>query len=178
MENRRCRRWGWRGTLRERGRSTLCEAAMRYWLFSVVLILFVITTTRAQDAKKGKDPEPEPVVNEIAGKSFEQWRSEIKAKDPSKSEVAIKTILNFGLERSYLVVPDILDVLEKHKSKTPLDLSIRVNGTLALSTIFKYHKNPDKKYLTRAAAVFKTSINDSQAILTIRTMQALPYLGT
>jgi HEAT repeat protein len=154
---------------------------MRYWLFTLVLVIIVGMTGNAQDIKKkpkddAKAPPP-PEVTEIAGKSFKKWHEDIKSKDPSKREVAMKTILNFGPERAYEVVPEIIAQLKKHNKPSPVDLSVRVNGILVLSTVFQFKKEPDEKKVKEAVAIFREAIRDKQAILKIRGLQALPYLG-
>lgn len=159
---------------------------MRHWFFSLILAILVVTAGNTQEPKKkGKDGEKDsktaPEITEIAGKTFEQWTKEIHAQDPSQREIAIKTILNFGPDKAAKALPDILAELKKHSFNSPVDLSVRVNGTLAISTIFKYmhlnKKEPDPKHVKEAVDIFKKSLNDNQVVLRIRTVQALPYLG-
>jgi len=166
---------------------------MRYWLFGVALLMFAAAATGQTINKKKepdkKEPDPQwPRITEIAGKTFEQWEKEIHADDPSDREIAIKTILNFGPKRAYEALPSILKELEKHKASNVLDLSVRVNGTVALGTIFMASGAPEdkklqekhEKYLKEAITIFRANLKDNkenQAILKIRTLQALPVLG-
>src|SRR5207249_4945077 len=91
---------------------------------------------------KDKDPKVVPTVPafippaEVLGKSFEQWRKQIKAPDPTRREEAMKMILMFGPDKSYAALPDIIAELKKHKPPFRVDLSVCVNGTIAMSAIF------------------------------------------
>lgn len=115
--------------------------------------------------------------DEVLGKGFEYWRKKIHSVDPSEREIAMKNILFFGAEKSYEAVPDIIFELARHKGNVVIDLSMRVNGIQALSTIFRYKKNPDPKYIDEAYAIYKPALSDTQVVLRMQTMKALPYLG-
>src|SRR2546430_50930 len=80
----------------------------------------------------------------------------IHSVDPSEREIATKTILFFGPEKAYEAVPDILFELNRHKGPVVIDLSFRVNGIQALSTIFRYKKNPDQKLIDDAYALYRS----------------------
>jgi hypothetical protein len=151
---------------------------MRYWLFSLAVAIFVVAVGESQEGKKILEKKPDGgqnTVAEVAGKGFYEWAKEIHHKDPAKREVAIKTVLLFGPDKAYSVLPDILSTLELHYKST-VDLSVRVNGVLALGTIFKHKPDADPKYFKRAATLFKVFLKDEQVILRIRTAQALQYL--
>jgi HEAT repeat protein len=157
---------------------------MRYWVTCLALLFLFVSLGISQDAKKKeKDPgkesggggDTEPT--EILGKSFKEWKAEIHHKDPSKRETAVKSIMQFGPNKAYDALPDILAELKKHSAKTPVDLSFRINGTMAVSTIFKYKKEPDPKYAKDAVAIYKTFLKDDQMMMKIRTVQGLPFLG-
>ena len=63
---------------------------------------------------------------------------ELASEDPSRREAAMKAITLFGPNKSYEAVPAIIAWMNKHKPPNdPIDLSMRVNGIIALSTIFK-----------------------------------------
>ena len=153
---------------------------MRYCLFSLVLAIFVVAIGDAQEKKKkpkegDKSSVPEvKEVTEVAGKGLDQWIKEIHSTDPTRREIGMKMVLGFGPDKAYTAVPDILTDLEKHKKVTQ-DLSVRVNGTLAISAIFKYmylnKKEPEPAHVKRAVAMFNLFLADSQVILRVRTVQ-------
>jgi HEAT repeat protein len=140
------------------------------------------TTTKdaGKEPKKetGKEPKNEvKVPSEIGGKSFEQWRKEIKADDPTHRETAMKTITLFGGEKAYEAIDDIIAQLNRHTFNNPVDLSVRVNGTMALSTILSHKKEPEAKHVKEALALYKKGMKDLQVIMRVRSVQGLPYLG-
>jgi HEAT repeat protein len=158
---------------------------MRYWLMSVAALFFLVSLGDSQEGKKkdaGKEKEPkssqptEPT--EIQGRSYADWRKDIKDKDPSKRETAIKAVLQFGPAKSYEALPDILAELKKHNPpKSAVDLNVRVTGVMAVSTIFKYHKDPEEKLIKDAVAVYRTCLKDEQMMVKMRAAQGLAYLG-
>jgi hypothetical protein len=177
---------------------------MRYWLLSLAVGLIVIGIGSSQaifvsaqgkdkkkdppkDGKDGKDKKIDPKEipsnpdfkepDEVLGKGFKYWQNKIHSDDPSEREIAIKNILFFGTDKSYQAVPDILAELTSHKGNKNIDLSMRVNAIQALSTIFRYKKNPDPKHVTDAYNLYVPALTDTQVILRMQTMKALPYLG-
>ena len=163
---------------------------MRYWLLSLTMLMLVVGVGYSQDKKKDpakeakkKDPVKDPAAVEfkepkdVGGKTFDQWRKEIKSLDPSKREVAMKMILGFGAIRAYDAIDDVMAELDKHTATNPVDLSVRVNGIMALSTIFKYKNEPDAKHLKAAFLIYKKYLKDPQVILRLQTVKGLPYLG-
>ncbi|MBI2803823.1 MAG: HEAT repeat domain-containing protein [Planctomycetes bacterium] len=161
---------------------------MRYWLLTTALALVLVNSAATQGTKTtdtGKDPkttapkEPkEP--KEVLGKSFEKWRADLKSTDPTKRENAMKAITGFGPNKSKLVLPDILADLLRHKTQK-VDLSVRVNGMMAISTILgglqSLKKEPDPKHLKSALAVYRMALKDDQVIMRVRALQGLLYLG-
>jgi HEAT repeat protein len=153
---------------------------MRYWLISAAVILLAAAADSQET--KGKDTGKEtgkPEVKfptEIAGKSFDQWRAEAKSNDPARREVAYKTICLFG-PKAYEVVPDIIADLSRHPIKAKIDLSVRVNGMMALSTIFRYTEKPDQKLIDAALPLYKAGMTDSQVIMKMRAVQGIIFLG-
>src|ERR1035438_2165385 len=89
-------------------------------------------------SKEPKTPEyKEPT--EVLGKTFSDWMKDMKSTDPSKREIAMKTIVQFGPKKAYEAVPEIIRQLERHTLKNQgIDLSMRVNGLIALTMILKY----------------------------------------
>lgn len=147
-------------------------------------VAIAMQDTPKKDKDVGKDPKKDtkapktaPPVTEYLGHSFDEWKKKIHDSDPSVRETAMKAMLIFGPEKAYTAVPEILKELKKHTPGSPIDLAVAVNGTLTLSTIFKYTKDPDPKYLKEAKPIYKAFLGNSQIILKIRAVQALPYLG-
>jgi HEAT repeat protein len=157
---------------------------MRFALFALAGSLVVCAAAAGQDTKKNDAPTE---VKEVAGKTLEQWIKEIHGPDPSKREHAMRMVLGFGQAKSQRAVPAILDELKKHKPLEPIDLSVRIAGTIALGTILTYVeadpkqsadiKVPDAKEVKEAAAILKTFCNDEQVIVRTRAVQALARLG-
>jgi HEAT repeat protein len=158
---------------------------MRYWIMSFAAAVILISAADSQETKKkdlGKKKDPDASqsseMTEFQGRSFKEWQNDIKKdKDPSKREFAIKSVLQFGPDKAYEAVSDIIVELKKHNNPKPVDLSVRVSGTMVLSTIFKYKKDPDPKYLKEAVAIYKTFLKDEQMMMRIRAVQGLVYLG-
>ena len=160
-----------RGTLNGGEEPFFERLNMRSWLMSLAIVIL----TAAEAFSQAKTPAF-VVPTEVMGKRFTDWVKEIHAVDPSRREEAMKTILLFGPDKAYEAVPEILKELSKHK-KFPVDLSVRVNGTMALSTILRYKKEPDPAHLKEALAIYKMFLGDSQAVMRVRAVQGLPVVG-
>ncbi len=138
------------------------------------------TKEPAKDPKKEPTKEPKIEFKEptdAGGKPFKVWKAEIKSPDPTKREAAMKMILNFGPDRCYEAVPDLLGELKKHKAATPIDLAVRVNGLEALTRILASKKDPDSAHLTDAIAVYKTMLKDDQIVVRLTAVRGLVHLG-
>jgi HEAT repeat protein len=143
------------------------------------------TKKKEKDKDKGKDKDPakDPKTGEfkepteVGGKTWKQWLVEMKSRDPGKREAAMKAVLQFGPNKAYEAVPDIIAELSRHTASAPVDLAVRVNGIMALSTIFKYKEKPETKHVQDAFTIYKRFLNDEQVILRVRTLQGLPMLG-
>jgi hypothetical protein len=150
---------------------------MRYALMSLLILMFVVGLADSQETKsKGKDKTEFVEPTEVLGRTFKEWVKEIHAKDPSRREEAMKTILAFGPDRAYEAVPEILKELNKQKTLN-VDLAVRVNGIVTVSTILRAQKKPDPALLKDALAVYKMCMKDTQAIMRIRAVQGLPAVG-
>jgi HEAT repeat protein len=130
-----------------------------------------------QGAKKEAKPDVPPPITEIGGKNIEQWIKDIQASDPSRREVAIRTVLMFGPQKSYAAVPELLKELKKHTPNTPIDMNTRMNGATALAEALNGVKEPDPKYVKDAVAIMRRFLKDPQAPVKMRALQALPRLG-
>jgi hypothetical protein len=135
--------------------------------------------TTKDTSKEPKTPEyKEPT--EILGKSFKDWMKDMKSPDPSKRDMAMKNIVLFGPKKSYEAVKEIIKQLERQTIKREVtDLSVRVTGIVALSTILKYkgYKDCDPKDIDAAYAVYKYFLKDPQVIMKVRAVQGIPSLG-
>ncbi|MBM4069376.1 MAG: hypothetical protein FJ271_10575 [Planctomycetes bacterium] len=154
---------------------------MRYFLsvaFMVGIVAFSdpAAAQKAGTKEKDKKTSEEPTLTEFAGKSVEEWIKAIASRDRSKGEVAIQTVQNFGA-RSYEAIPALLAELEKHSPSAPIDISIRVNATMALGNIFNSFDDPQPKHVERAIKVLNRLLNDSQAIVRTQAALALGKLG-
>ncbi len=157
---------------------------MRCIPFALAVAAWLGTAAAGQDLKK---PDPsrtddpaqkdDPPVHEVSGKTFDQWVREIHAKDPSRREAAIRTVVLFGPEKASKAVPEILFELKRHTPTTPVDTSVRVNGTLALGAILGDARDPDPKHCKDAVAILRGFLKDTQSIVRYRAAQALPRLG-
>lgn len=140
-----------------------------------------ISSTPAQsgdkDKDKDKDSEKKFYLSDIAGKSIDQWIKEIPSPDRSKGENAIRTVLLFPPEQASAAVPYILAELGKHKAGYPIDLSIRVNGAIALGLLLGGTKDPDPRHVKEGVRLLTACLSDTQAILRYRAAQALGRIG-
>jgi len=145
----------------------------RFHYFLLPLCLFVgQASLRSQGKNQTSGPAPE-----VGGKTMEYWIGQIHSKDQSKSETAIQTVLLFGPERAYQAVPAILDRLRKHTASAPVDVSIRVNGVLALGIILGGIKDGNPKTIKDSVAIIRRFLTDNQSIIRFRATQALGRIG-
>jgi HEAT repeat protein len=162
---------------------------MRLLLPAAAAALLLATTGLAQEAKKDKEKEkvpPErkdslmklPEINEIGGKTLEQWVKEMSARDPSKRDNAVRTVVMFGAERAYpLAMPVLLAELRKHSPSAPIDLSVRLSGCNALGAFLSSVKEPDPRHLREAVLILRKLCKDEQAMVRVRAAQALAAMG-
>jgi HEAT repeat protein len=167
---------------------------MRYWTMSLVLILFAVVHAETQETKKkddsGKDKVEQKEISEFAGKTYEMWRADLNFKtqtDPSKREAAMKAVLMFGLTKATDAIPEIIADLSRHGKPgkggvtVKVDMSVRVNGIMALNTFFlhsaKGKKAPEASLVKDAIPIYKLALKDPQVIVKERAVQGLVYLG-
>jgi hypothetical protein len=134
-----------------------------------------------------KEPSKEPKFEfkeptEVAGKTFQEWMKLMKSTDPVRREEAMKYVIAFGPLKSPEALPEVILQLNRHKTAPAgVDLSVRVNGIIALSTIYQHmamtKKEPSEKLHKEAFALFKYYLKDGQVIMKVRTVQGLPNLG-
>lgn len=156
---------------------------MRYWLSSAAILLCAFAVD-SQDTKKkeegGKDKAP-ATPTEFMGKGYDAWRKELKSLDPSKRETAMKAVLMFDMDKATEAIPDIIADISRHPKKVTIDLAVRVNGVMALNTYFGHlaqnKKKPDPKLIKEVLPIYRVGLKDSQAIMKVRALQGLQYLG-
>jgi HEAT repeat protein len=163
---------------------------------AVELTPVLAQATKTKDKTKGKETTKEPAKestkepkyefkepSEVAGKTFQEWLKLMKeTKDPVRREEAMKYITAFGPSKSHEALSEVIFQLNRHKTEpNGVDLSVRVNGIMALATIYRQmamaKKDPPDKAHKDAFAVFRYFLNDGQVIMRVRTVQGLPSLG-
>jgi HEAT repeat protein len=151
---------------------------MRFVTLAALTALAAALSAAPAAAQKNFGQKPDPgTVTEIAGKSVDVWISEIHSKDPSKRENAIRTVLLFGPEHARRAVPALIAELKKHSLSYPVDVSIRVNASIALGEILGACKNLDPKEVNEAVVVLVRMLRDTQAVVKYRAAQALGNVG-
>jgi HEAT repeat protein len=134
---------------------------------------WAFTTAQTSD----KEKEKKFYVTEIGGKTLDQWIKEIPSADRSKGENAIQNVLLFPLEQASTALPYILNEMGKHKAGYPIDLSIRVNGAIAIGMLLGAAKEPDPKHVKEAVKILTAGLSDTQAIMRYRSAEALGRIG-
>jgi HEAT repeat protein len=155
---------------------------MRNALSTLTALLFLCAAAFGQgpqkkDEKPGDDPKKAPEVNEVGGRKLNEWIADISSKDPSKREHAMRMVLGFGPAKAQKAVPAILAELKKHNKPAPIDLSVRINGAVALGTILSAVEKPDTKHLEEAVTILKGFTKDPQVIVRTRAVQSLAQLA-
>jgi HEAT repeat protein len=123
-----------------------------------------------------KKPADGPYT-EVGGHTLEYWTGQIASKDQSKSEIALRMIVQFSPDKAYHAVPVILDRLRRHPN-TRVDASVCAQGAIALGVILGNYKEADHKTIKDAVSILKRFLSDTQAIIKLRAVQALGSLGT
>src|SRR5262245_11612261 len=99
----------------------------------------------------------------VAGKTLEQWIKELKHTDPSVRENAVRTLPMFG-PRAKKAIPDII-----HMTATDYDVSLRVNGCIALMNM-----DIDKKEeLAAFQTLMKQLTDNTQAVVRLHAAMAI-----
>jgi HEAT repeat protein len=148
-------------------------------LFTTAILSAVFLAASSGQTPLGKG-EKEPVSSEnleIAGKTLQEWIAEIGSPDRSKGENAIRTSLMFGPDRAYEALPAIMKVLGTHTASYPLDVSVRVNGVIAVGIIIGSAQDPDPKHVQDAVLLLTRFLSDREAIVRYRAAEALGRIG-
>ncbi len=157
-------------------------------ILSVLAFLYgaTLSPVGSQGTPKDKKDSQSSRYAKWGGKTLDQWIKEIpyskENTDPSKRENAIRTIQMWPPHDIYDAggVTVLLKELNKH-SFTPIDLSLRVNMTMALGyTLGGVRESaslPKEKEMKQAVALLTTALKDNQAIMRFRAAEALGRLG-
>src|SRR5262245_12548787 len=163
-----------------RGRPACRGLIMRFLLIVIGVGLLYCAAAPGQSSKDSKDKKITH-VDQFAGKTLDQWIKEIPSADRSKGEIAIKTIISaFPPKQAYAAVPALLSELRKHSlGAAVVDLSVRINCTIALGAIPHSVEDRDPKHVKEAVSLLQGQIADTQpqAILRYRAIQALGSIG-
>jgi HEAT repeat protein len=105
-----------------------------FWATATLVVAVVLAFgLRADDKPPAKlDPKEMPVPSspsEIEGKTFEEWKTELKHEDPSVREKAIRALVLFGHEASR-VVPDLVVMVSTERDASP-----RLRAVIALTVL-------------------------------------------
>jgi HEAT repeat protein len=136
---------------------------MRSLVLSVVAVALAAAPLRA-DTKDVK----------LRGKSLGQWVDEIKSKDPSIAENAMKAIARYGKDAQDTAGPVLLTRLDrsdssKHDNRDP---AIRCNAALTISVIGLPTK--DRK---KGALLLRRLLTDDEPLVRLFAIMALGKLG-
>jgi len=146
---------------------------MRFLFILAASVLCLFISTNEISAQKN------PPIRQIKGKTVEQWIKEIRSKDPSKGEEAIRTILLFHPDVAYEAVPVLIKELKRHNNGPTVDISIRVNAVIALGVILGEGgaNDPEPKVVDEAVTLLMRHFTDGQLIVKNRAAQALGRIG-
>jgi HEAT repeat protein len=152
-----------------------------FFLGAAIALAFSQT---ADDKKKDpdlltKDKEHPKITADtpVNGKTLDQWIALIHAKDRSQTEVAIKSIIAYGPELAKKAVPELIAELKKHSVNTPIDMSVRVNASVALGLILSSQEKPDQTQVQDTVAILRKMLKDPQVIVKLRVGQAVAQMG-
>jgi HEAT repeat protein len=146
-------------------------------LVVAALVSFIFTNNCwAQVAQKNEEPASSETL-EVGGKTLQEWIAEIGSPDRSKGENAMRTCLMFGPDRAYEALPAIMKVLQTHNASYPLDVSIRVNGAIAVGVIIGMANDPDPKHVQDSVLLMTRLLSDREGIVRYRAAEALGRIG-
>lgn len=142
-------------------------------LLLVAAMVFALPLAGPGQEKKGQTT----TLTHIGGRTLEQWLADLKLKDNSKRENALRTILLFGPDRAYAALPVVMDLMKKHPTAGQLDISIRVHSCIFLGVVLGGYPEADAKVVKDAVTLLKRYAGDTQAIVRYRAVQALGRIG-
>jgi HEAT repeats len=149
-------------------------------MLACLCALPLLAAARPALAQKANDAKPTPPpVEQLGGKTINEWIKELKtAKDPSKVENDIRTILLFGPDAAQAAMPHLLSILRKHSRTTPVDTSVRVNTVIAVGEIIGNSKErPGTNQISEAVTLLTRLLRDDERIVRYRSAVALAQIG-
>jgi HEAT repeat protein len=156
---------------------TVTVAMLAAWL--LLLASSPGPAQKKTDKTTEKKAEEPPLLKEIAGKDIDAWIKEIHSKDKSIAENAIRTIVLFHPKLAVKAVPDIISLFKRSGVSAPVDVSLKVNGCIALGDILGPlpAKDRDEKEVADAIIELHKLLKDTQAVVKVRAAQALMCFG-
>jgi HEAT repeat protein len=152
---------------------------MRFVIVAGGLLLLAKSFSPAQGTKESNQkPAADTQIQEIGGKTLQEWIKEIPSEDRSRGENAIRTVQAFGPDRACAAVPLLIKELKKQThARKLIDVSIRVNAVMALGSILGGAERPDPEEVNAAVTVLTLLLHDSQAVVKYRAVEALGKIG-
>ncbi len=127
------------------------------------------------DPKPGKTGEEPSLNTPMGGKTIDEWIAAIPSKDPSKSQSAILSVLQFGPKLGKRAIPAIQEILKK---PFEYDLSVRVNAVIVLGALLNEDNKPDPEQIRVGALEISFVLkNDQQYIVRYKAAEALAGMG-
>jgi HEAT repeat protein len=154
---------------------------MRSTILSALAVAALFFTTGSPEGAEKKRPKQRvkkaALVNapsrttQIGGKSLDQWIADLKDKDPSVQENAIRTILLFG-ETGREAVPKFIQ-MAKGRYPIVVDVSTKVNVAIALGVL-----GLPEEDRTKGVTLLCNLLMDSQAVVRLHAALALSKIGS
>jgi HEAT repeat protein len=139
----------------------------------------------AQVGDKKKEAEKITAETKVAGRTLSEWIEVISKRDRSETEIAIKNILIYPSDLAAAAVPVIIAELKKHTVANPIDMSVRLNGAIALGHVLstakpaslKDPKDPKRDLVNEGVEQLQKMLADKQVMVRFRAAQALGLMG-
>jgi HEAT repeat protein len=136
--------------------------------------LGVVSLTSQSAWAQAEKKETKPITD-VGGKTLDQWIKEIDSTDPSKRDVAIKTILVFGPD-AQKALPKLIAELKRGSLTSPIDVSVRLSIATSLGMLLG-DKSIPPKVQADAIVELKRLLKDTQTIIRYRAAEAVAKLG-
>jgi HEAT repeat protein len=145
---------------------------MRFACWFVVVALssgLAFSGSAAAQVKDKEKAQNDPPA-EIEGKTFLQWKADIREKDASLREQAISVIWRFG-PTAREAVPNLILALGES------DPSLREDAAAALGTLARMEKGIDNEHVNKVVEGLSKLLRDSQHSVRLQAAWALAQLG-
>lgn len=124
---------------------------------------FLATAAQAKDKEKPKD---EGTPTEVDGKTFIQWKADIRDKDISVRQHAIRTIVRFG-PTAREAVPNLILALGER------DASVRGDAAAALGMLGAMEKGIDAEDVSKVVTALSNLLGKTESQHSVRLQAAL-----